>query len=164
MTEWNDFDEYDDDQQQGGNPKLIKDLRKQLSEKSKAEKALADQLADLQKRERTRNVREVLSAKGVNPKVAALVPDSVGEDEESVGKWLNDFGDVFGIKQDTAEGATEQTTTIDPGEQVAQTRIMQTSASGKPPESGYQETLSKLQNAPVEDVLKMIAEAQGAAA
>ena len=166
MNDWNDAydDDYETDDQQGPNPKLIKDLRKQLKEKAATEKALAEKVAEFEKRERIRNVASVLSEKGVNPKVAKLVPSDVGEDEESVGKWLNDFGDVFGIKQNTTEGATEQVSTVDTDTQQATQRMMQTTATGKPPTSGYQEQLSKLQNAPVEDVLKMIAEAKGAAA
>lgn len=165
MTDWDAYDDDYDDGQNNPNPKLIKDLRKQLSERSKAEKEKEARISELEKKLRTRNVKDVLSAKGVNPKVAALVPDSVGEDEESVGKWLDEFGDVFGITQNTdTDGGQNTTSTVDTDTQQATQRVMQTAASGKPPESGYQETLSKLQNAPVEDVLKMIAEAKGAAA
>lgn len=168
MNDWNDAydDDYDDDQNdQGVNPKLVKDLRKQLKEKAATEKALADKVADFEKRERTRNVASVLSAKGVNPKVAKLVPEGVGEDEESVGKWLEDFGDVFGVKPDAdTDGDHGQTSTVDTETQAATQRMMQTTASGKAPESAHNETLTKLQNAPVEDVLKMIAEAKGVAA
>lgn len=84
-------DLYDDD-----DSNLVKDLRKQLEAAKKAQATAEATAAELKGAVRQRTLAEVLTSKGVNAKVAALIPTDV-EGDEAVGKWLDDYADVFGI-------------------------------------------------------------------
>ena len=81
---------------------LVKKLRKAKRADEKRIKELTDKLESLSKVERERTVKEVLSKKGVNLKAARLVLKDIEEvSEESVGKWLDDNADLFGIAVNT---------------------------------------------------------------
>jgi len=81
---------------------LVKKLRKAKRADEKRIKELTDKLESLSKVERERTVKEVLSKKGVNLKAARLVLKDIEEvNEESVGKWLDDNADLFGIAVNT---------------------------------------------------------------
>lgn len=85
---------YDDDEFDGdpaGLRKIIKDQKKRLGE-------LETEITGLRAKGRERTVRDVLAAKGVAnaTKIAKLIPADVA-DEDAVGSWLDEFGDVFGI-------------------------------------------------------------------
>lgn len=77
----------------------IKNLRKEF-EALKKQLAERDQELDGYRAEkRQRTVQEVLKAKGLPEKVASLY-QSDDASEEAVGKWIEEFGDVFGVKQE----------------------------------------------------------------
>ena len=88
-------DEFENDSE------LVKSLRKQLKDKSDAEKAAADQLASLSRIVRERSIKDVLSEKGIPVKVAALIPADVEPTEEAVNNWVSEYADVFGIQAGT---------------------------------------------------------------
>lgn len=75
---------------------LVKQLRKQVNELSKALKERDAQLEEVLYESREQSIAEVLAEMGVNPKVAAFVPDDV-EDVDDLEAWLNEYGDVFGV-------------------------------------------------------------------
>jgi hypothetical protein len=75
---------------------LVKQLRKQVNELSKALKDRDSQLEELLVQSREQDIAEVLVEMGVNPKVASFVPDSV-EDVDDLEAWLAEYGDVFGV-------------------------------------------------------------------
>ena len=99
---WND-DENDDfeEQHSGDGPADLRKAHRAATRKLKEmEKALAErdeQLKSLSKQVRGSSISEVLQAKGVNPKVAKLIPDDVEPNAESVTKWLDEWADVFNI-------------------------------------------------------------------
>lgn len=168
MQDWNDnYDEYDDGAQ--GND-LVKSLRKKISEDAKALKEMEKEFTLLRARERTRTVSDVLSTKGVSPKVAKLVPESIDPTEEAVSKWLSEFGDVFGVKDaDTNAGKATETppepsSTVDPQDQAALNRMAQSSSTGVIPSSSVDEQMAKVQAASHDELLQMIAAAQNGAA
>ncbi len=109
MTDTQDWNEaaYEGSEEQLGGNDLVKTLRKQLKEKSQAEKELADKYAALQGKHRETQLSSVLSSKGVPSKVAALIPGDIEPDEESVDKWLGEFGDVFNIQREGESNGTE---------------------------------------------------------
>lgn len=88
-------DFYDDDNDNESN--LVKDLRKQLKDANKRASDLESKVGEFSSRDRARSLAEVLTSKGVNAKVAALIPSDV-DGEEAVSKWLDEYGDVFGVK------------------------------------------------------------------
>lgn len=75
---------------------LVKQLRKQVNELSKALKERDAQLEEVLYESREQSIAEVLAEMGVNPKVAAFVPDDV-EDVDDLEAWLSEYGDVFGV-------------------------------------------------------------------
>jgi len=86
----------------------IKELRKAYEQKSKAEKELREQLAQLQSRERERTLSETLSAQGVNSKIAKFYPADRESTSEKVEEWLSENADVFGLAKAPKEPAQPQ--------------------------------------------------------
>lgn len=101
-----DDDDFDDDQQpqQTQAPKA---LRQHVSKLEKENQELRKQLDKLAAEQRKRTVGEALTAKGMNPKLAGLVPADV-ETPEAVDKWLADYADLFPVaKQETPQAPPE---------------------------------------------------------
>lgn len=99
--------EWDDDDDDQNDSKLVKDLRKQLSEANKAKSELAKEISTLRPQVRTTSLKSVLSEIGANPKIAVLLPESVEPNKEAVSEWLKEYGDLFNLK---AEAAAEKST------------------------------------------------------
>src|SRR5258706_6661091 len=119
-NEWDDPDDGNDGQQnqnQNQNQNQGNGLRKQLEAAIAANKAQTVELNKLKAEARTSAVAKVLEAKKVNAKVAKLVPADVEPTTEAVEKWLDEFGDVFGIKAEEPEG--ENATPPDPDADAA---------------------------------------------
>lgn len=87
---WNDDD--DDDTGTGGD-NGIKQMRKQFRELQRRAKELEDANTALAAKVRNSTIVEVLAAKGVNPKVARLIPNDVETD--GIEAWLEDMKDVL---------------------------------------------------------------------
>ena len=83
-------DDVDNDHESSG-----KGLRGQLEQALADKKALEGQVAELLGKVRQTEVSNVLTAKGVNPKVAKFIPADV-EGEEGISKWLEENADLFG--------------------------------------------------------------------
>lgn len=96
---WDDDDEEDDVQDQfgGTDTDLVKKLRKQLKIEQKRAKELESTLGELTKAQRERVLKDVLTSKGVNMKVAKFIPSDLDASEEAIGTWLESNADVFGI-------------------------------------------------------------------
>lgn len=74
----------------------IENLRKLYKELKKANAEQAAQLAEFNASKRTASVAEILKAKGV-PASAASLYNSDEVSEDAVGKWLDQYKDVFGV-------------------------------------------------------------------
>ena len=124
-----DFD-LEDNSSSSENNKLVRDLRKQLKQK---EKELADfnsKLGELSKAQRERAVKDILEARGVNKKIASFIPSDLDPTEESLSKWLDDNGDVFGIQApDTNQN------NVDPVEAAKYQKMNQTMNNGITPDA-----------------------------
>lgn len=97
-TEWyEDDDDYTSDDDYGQNEGL-KNLRKADRDKAKKIKELEAELQSLRDFQRKSVVSSVLNDKGVNPKIAAFIPQDISTDAEAIGKWLEEYGDVFGVQ------------------------------------------------------------------
>lgn len=97
---WEDDDE-DDDVQSDFNvtdTDLVKKLRKALKAEQKRAKELESTLGELSKTQRERVLKDVLTSKGVNMKVAQFIPTDLDASEEAIESWLEQNGDVFGVK------------------------------------------------------------------
>ena len=89
----NDFD-FDDDDASGSD--LVKQLRKQVKELSKALQEREDEIQQFAAMSREQDLAAALEELGVNPKIAAFVPDEI-EDLDELSEWLGEYGEVFGI-------------------------------------------------------------------
>lgn len=87
----------------------IKDREQKLAAKDEELKARGDELATLRPMVRTNTVKDILSGLKVNPKVAALIPQDVTADKDSVAKWLTEYGDVLGVAPGDGQESTEET-------------------------------------------------------
>lgn len=98
------FDDEVEDQQprQGGQ------LRKQLEEALKANKALNERLVKL---ERGRTVEDLLRGQGINPAVADMIPA-----DQDPGEWVQKFGAFLPKGQAVTQEVSEQTPEVEEGE------------------------------------------------
>lgn len=87
--------EYDDDYDYDDDSNVLRQLRKENRSKEKQIKELQEQLSAINAQARDRSVKDVLAAKGLNPKIARFIPEDVTS-EEDVASWIEEYGDVFG--------------------------------------------------------------------
>lgn len=99
-----DFELEDEDEQptrrNADNPTdLVKQLRKQLRMEQKRAKELEQKVSEYSTKERQSVISKVLEERGVNPKVAKLIPSDVdASDANALNAWLEEYGDAFGIQ------------------------------------------------------------------
>jgi hypothetical protein len=77
---------------------LVKKLRKALKVEQKRNKELESSLGELTKSQKERVLKDVFTSRGVNPKVAAFVPNDLDASEEAISTWLEQNAEVFGIQ------------------------------------------------------------------
>jgi hypothetical protein len=94
------YDEDDDFDFEDGPQDVVKQLRKVNRTLEKRLKELEQEANQAKAQNRQRTVKDVLTSKGVNPKIAAFIPQDLDATEEAVNNWLNEYGDVFGLKTD----------------------------------------------------------------
>ena len=82
----------------GADTDLVKKLRKALKAEQKRAKELESTLGELSKAQRERVLKDVLTSKGVNMKVAKFIPTDLDASEEAINSWLEQNGDVFGFE------------------------------------------------------------------
>jgi hypothetical protein len=107
---WDDDDEDDDVQVDfnGADTDLVKKLRKALKAEQKRAKELESTLGELSKAQRERVLKDVLTSRGVNMKVAKFIPTDLDASEEAIGSWLEQNGDVFGFTPEPRQSIAEQ--------------------------------------------------------
>jgi hypothetical protein len=120
---------------------LVKQLRKANKQKDKELADLKAQFGDISKAQRERAVKDVLEARGVNSKIAKFIPSDIDPTEESLSKWLDDNGDVFGFQ------ATESNqNTVDPAQAAAYKRMNNATEQAQTPDAS-DDILRKLMSA-----------------
>ncbi len=133
---------------------VVKQLRKVNRTLEKRMKELEAEANTLKSQTRQRTVKDVLTAKGVNPKVAAFIPQDIEISEEAVTAWLNENGDVFGINK--TEAAKEETRAATNPAFAAQKRINEVVSTGTPPgvdEDSMARILNAKSSAELNDIL-----------
>jgi hypothetical protein len=128
--------EYEDDEDNittdnsdNGND-LVKQLRKAAKQKDKELQELRSQFENLNKAQRERAIKDTLESRGVNSKIAKFIPSDIDPTEESLSKWLDENGDVFGFQATPTNQAT-----TDPADIAAYKRMSQTTEQGLTPDS-----------------------------
>lgn len=95
---WVDEDEDDELEFNPADTDLVKKLRKALKSEQKKNKELETNLGNLTKAQRERVLKDVLSSRGVNAKVANFIPQELESSEEAISTWLDENADVFGFE------------------------------------------------------------------
>lgn len=137
--------EYEDDDDDittsdSGND-LVKQLRKAAKQKDKELQELRAQFEGVSKAQRERNIKDVLESRGVNSKIAKFIPSDLDPTEESLSKWLDDNGDVFGFQ------ATESNqSVVDPAQAAAYKKMNNVTEQGLTPDAS-EDIMRKLLNA-----------------
>ena len=130
----NDYEDDDfdfEDTSSNQNNDLVKQLRKAAKQKDKELAELKAQYEGLSKAQRERAIKDVLEARGVNKKISAFIPQDIDPTEESLSKWLDDYGDVFGIQ---AQESNQNT--VDPAQAAAYKKMNNAVESGLTPDAG----------------------------
>ena len=105
-NEWyeDDDDFLEEDDQTSG----LQNLRKADRAKSKRIKELEAELEGLRNFQRQSVVSSVLNERGVNPKIATFIPSDVANDAESISKWLDEHGEIFGVQPQVQQQMVDQ--------------------------------------------------------
>ena len=128
--------EYEDDEDEFTTPvandsnDLVKQLRKATKQKDKELAELRAQFEGVSKAQRERSIKDVLEARGVNSKIAKFIPSDVDSTEESLSKWLDDNGDVFGF---TATDSNQPV--VDPAQAAAYKKMNSVTDQGLTPDA-----------------------------
>lgn len=123
--------EEDDDYGMDANSDLVKQLRKANKQKEKELADLKAQFDNLSKAQRERVVQEVLSSRGVNPKIAKFIPQDIDSNEESLSRWLEENADVFGFQVQERPQSV-----VDSAQSTEYKRLTDTANQGMTPDSG----------------------------
>jgi ABC-type sugar transport system substrate-binding protein len=151
-----DYEDEDDDftQESNQNNDLVKQLRKANKQKEKELAELKAQFDGVSKAQRERAIKDVLEARGVNKKVASFIPSDIDPTEESLSKWLTEYGDVFGI---TAEPTQD---VVDPAQAAAYKKMNSAVDNGLTPDSS-DDMLRKILNASSKEELDEVIRQSG---
>lgn len=139
--------EYEDDEdeevttQDTSSNDLVKQLRKATKQKDKELAELRAQFEGVSKAQRERSIKDVLESRGVNSKIAKFIPSDVDSTEESLSKWLDDNGDVFGF---TATESNQPV--VDPAQAAAYKKMNSVTDQGLTPDAS-DDIMRKLMNA-----------------
>lgn len=93
---WDDEDEDTPTGEFQSDSALVKQLRKQLKAEQRRLKELENSYGELTKSQKERILKDVLSSKGVNQKIAQFIPADIEASEDAISAWLDANGDVFG--------------------------------------------------------------------
>ena len=122
-------DEDDDFTQESSNNDLVKQLCKANKQKEKELAELKAQFDGLSKAQRERAIKDVLEARGVNKKIASFIPSDIDPTEESLSKWLNEYGDVFGVSTESEQPV------VDPAQAAAYKKMNNAVDNGLTPDA-----------------------------
>ena len=107
--------EYEDEYEEQDNGPA--ELRKALKKAQKEREAIEAELNQMRSEMRSRSVKDVLASKGVSDKLAKLIPGDVNTPEQ-IDAWLNEYSDVFGIKQPESVQPTVDEETINANQRI----------------------------------------------
>jgi hypothetical protein len=120
---------------------LVKQLRKATKQKDKELAELRAQFEGVSKAQRERNIKDVLESRGVNSKIAKFIPSDLDPTEESLSKWLDDNGDVFGYQTTESNQSV-----VDPAQAAAYKKMNGITEQGLTPDSS-EDLMRKLMSA-----------------
>lgn len=118
-SQW-DFD--DDSQNQNNNQQQNQKngLRVQLERALAENKTLKDQVTALSAQARTASISSLIKDKGLNPKIAKLIPADVESTQEALDKWFEENADLFPATPKEQSGGDDQEQESDEDQEYAQ--------------------------------------------
>jgi hypothetical protein len=146
------YDDEDDFTEESGD--VVKQLRKVNRTLEKRLKELETESVTLKTQTRQRIVKDVLTQKGINPKVAAFIPQDLDSSEEAITNWINEYGDVFGVNNNAEQSNQEQGKASTP-DLSANSRINSVVNTGMP-STPDEDSLAKILNAKSAEELNAI--------
>ena len=124
------YEDEDDDVTTSDNSNdLVKQLRKATKQKDKELAELRAQFENVSKAQRERNIKDVLESRGVNSKIAKFIPSDLDPTEESLSKWLDENGDVFGFSTESNQPV------VDPAQAAAYKKMNSVTEQGLTPDA-----------------------------
>lgn len=144
--------EDDEDEVTTESNDVVKQLRKANKQKEKELADLKSQFETLNKQQRERAIKDVLEARGVNKKISAFIPQDLDPTEESLSKWLDDYGDVFGL-----ETTESNQPVVDQATQDAYQKMNKLTGQGITPDSGddiYRKLMSANSKEELDDIIR----------
>jgi hypothetical protein len=106
--DWYEEDEFSDlDETIDRGDDVLKKLRRAERSKDKRVKELEAELESLRKFQRETTVSQVLSEKGVNPKVAKFLPADIELSSDGISAWLEEYGEIFGVAAPVKQSAVD---------------------------------------------------------
>lgn len=164
-TDWSlDPDDDDETSQSGNKPDPV---RAQLKKLEKQNQELQTKLAAAEAASRKSTIKDVLTEKKLNTKLAGLIPSSVDATPEAIEKWLEDYKDLFTMPEPKTEEPDPDAGTVDPQEMdlatVAAFNRMSKASAGATPPGKPGDLIQKLMSPDLtqEELLKMIDDAGG---
>lgn len=160
--DFEDDDDLDEGSDGGSRPASgPADLRKAYRKAVRDLKAANDQLEQQAQALRSRSIKDALAAKGLNPKLAALIPPTVESTDEAVTAWVGEFSELFAPVPGVAgESAAVEGQTGHPAgqqfytpEEVAQATVAGSPAGVAPVTSGAADMAARISAATSQDEL-----------
>jgi phage-related tail protein len=148
------YEDDDDDFTQESSNDLVKQLRKATKQKDKELAELRAQFEGVSKAQRERNIKDVLESRGVNSKIAKFIPSDLDPTEESLSKWLDENGDVFGFATESNQPV------VDPAQAAAYKRMNNVTEQGITPDAS-DDIMRRLMNASSKEELDDIIRQSG---
>jgi hypothetical protein len=108
---WEIDDEDEDDDfipQSQDDSRLVRDFRKQLKAEQRKNKELQSAIDSFQSSQRERIIKDVLTSKGINTKIANFIPADIEVSEETITNWIDSNADVFGLQRETQQSAVNE--------------------------------------------------------
>jgi phage-related protein len=106
--DWYEEDEFSHlDETDGRGDDVLKKLRRAERSKDKRVKELEAELESLRKFQRESTISQVLSEKGVNPKVAKFLPADIDLSSDGISSWLEEHGEIFGVSAPVKQSAVD---------------------------------------------------------
>lgn len=141
----------------GDDSSVIKNLRAALRAKTKQANEFRTELDGLRTTSRKSTLTDLLKARELDAKVAAFIPAEVEATEEGVGKWLDEYGDLFGAKPAAPSGEAPPALSA---EQIAAMRQMDAAAGNASP-AVSNDTLNAVKTAETPEALIAMIRAAG---
>jgi len=156
-----DFDLDDDDMEETTNTRgrnnddVLKKVRRAERSKDKQLKELQSELEALRKFQRETTISQVLTEKGINPKVAKFIPSDIDLSSDGINNWLTENGDLFGV------ASPKQQNTVDDNDLAVFRQISEATSGALSPDD-VNDVFSSIDNAQSQEELLNILYANGA--